>query len=101
MTLNRHLYQYHKQIQGLRGNVIELLLKGRINEFYKNNGVRVNTLIEKMASLQKDYYIYEGEQIKTEEKDGKKVFVFQDGKTQEQFNAALENLMNQPTTIKI
>ena len=61
---NERLYAYHQELLKYSGNsIIGLLLKTRINSFYKDNGIRIDTLINKLKGINKKYLVLD-------EKDG-------------------------------
>lgn len=93
---NGLLLQYHAEINQLQNSVIMLLLKGRVADFYKEYGIRINTILEKKTALQKDYFVFEGESIKKEGegKDAKPIML--EGKTYEEFIGKYNELMNEP-----
>ena len=96
---NRQLWQYHQDIQTMNPTVI-MLMKNRIKEFYKNNGIRIKTITEKIFKLQAEYFeIDEDKRIKTVEVEGTKTPVLIHGKTVEIYNEAMKNLMEQENLI--
>jgi hypothetical protein len=71
MSKYKNLYRYHLQIVDSQNNddVIIHLLKGRINDFYKHNGVRLNSMLDKIQAMQKEYFQFdETGKVKTEDK---------------------------------
>lgn len=98
---NRNLYGYHQQIEGLNGSIFELFMRGKIADFKKNNGIRINTLLEKMKAIQAEYFIIENDEVKFEMIEGKKKFILLEGKTQDGFDEAVNELMDKPCAITI
>jgi hypothetical protein len=64
---NAELWQYHTDIQTMNPTV-RMLLKGRIAEFYKQNGIRIKTLSEKINKLQENHFVSEGKTLADFEK---------------------------------
>lgn len=94
------LYSIHKQIVNWKneGNALAFLIKGRINDFYKDHGVIVDKVIEDTRKLRDEYL--------TVDENGKIVFdekkspVYKEGKTEYSFNKNWETLMQQAATAK-
>ena len=92
---NQTLYQYHLEAQQISKSFQGFLLSSRVRDFYKHNKIRLESLFEKMNGLQQMYFVQEGGKTK-ETKDEKGVLmpVMLEGKTFEQFQAALKELMD-------
>ena len=77
---NQTLYNYHVELQQLHKSVLGMLLKAKINEFYKDNLLRINLIEQGIIRIQKDHLVFDDEQIKysdqTENKlDGCEIFI--------------------------
>lgn len=66
MAKNKVLYKYHLQLQEAHGDVMAFLLGSRIKDFYKNNGLKIQSIVDKIASLQKKYFVIENDRVKME-----------------------------------
>lgn len=96
---NKNLYEFHCQLEAMKTSIIFQLLFGRIKDFYKNNDIRINSLIDKLNKLQEEYFIYNEEGKVKEEGDPKKP-VMVEGKTYEEYLEKYELLMEAPCNIK-
>ena len=99
---NQKLMQFHQELQNLNTNsVLGYLLIGKVNDFYKHNGIRVQTCIEAIQKIQFDH-------LEMDEKDHPKLtdpndpnsVILLEGKTMEQLNSATLFLMNKIVNIK-
>ncbi len=102
---NKDLYNYHLQLEQLKSNVIYQLLRGRVQEFYRHNGLRLNTLTEKLQKLQDDFFViinnniqYTKEVIDGEE-TGKDTPVMQDGKLFSDYTEKYNEIMEKDCQI--
>lgn len=97
-TTNHILYTYHVEIQNLQKSVLGLLLRNKVQEFYKNNGLKIDLLSQGTLRIQKEHLVFENEQIKRNED---KTPVLIEGKTNEDLQKAYDELMQKETTIII
>lgn len=97
VTTNENLYAMHLEIQSLGKGVLGLLLRTQINNFYHKNGIRVNTLTEKITANQKEHCEFEEGKIKMVEDKA----VFLEGKTIDMLNEKYKELMEKQITIDI
>lgn len=95
---NGLLLQFHQEINQLQNSVIMFLLKGRLADFYKEYGIRINTILEKKTGLQKEYFVFEGEGIKKEGEGNESKPVMLEGKTYAEFMEKYTALMNEPVS---
>lgn len=102
---NKNLYKFHLELEELKTSVFNFLFKSKIVDFYKNNGLRINTLMEKINEIQKEYFEFEAEgtplaRIKMNiQENSEPLPVLKEGKTMDMYNAAFDELMNRETTI--
>jgi hypothetical protein len=103
---NKDLYRYHQQLQGGSNDIVFHLLTGRIKDFYKNNGLRINTLLEKIEKMQREFFQY-GEDgfvkfqkvpVPNSEEMADEP-VIQEGKSYDDYIAQFNELMERDTTI--
>lgn len=98
------LYNYHQQIEQMRqnGNVAAYLLKGRINDFYKDNGIVIDGIINSIREIQDSHLVIIDNKVQETEPDadGKKHPVFKEGKTKEMMDAMWASLMSTPDVMK-
>lgn len=92
---NGLLLQFHQEISQLQNSVIMFLLKGRVTDFYKDFGIRINTVLEKKTKLQKEYFVFDGENIKKEGEGNDQKPVMLEGKTYDEFIEKYNQLMNE------
>lgn len=74
------------------GNAMAYFTRGKINEFYKDFGIQVNSLITDLNNLKLEYFEFEGTQIKKEE-DGSPIC--KEGMTVHSFNMNYHAMMSQ------
>lgn len=88
------LFSIEKQIKGWseQGNAIVFLLKGRINDFYKDYGIQLNTIITDLNNLKLEYFEFEGDQIKKDEEGNP---ICKEGMTTHSFNMNYHSMMSQ------
>lgn len=89
----RHLWSYHNQIQDLvnRGSVVAFLMKGRINDFYKDYGIQIETIGKDLKRIQEENFVIENGMIKSEGEEKKPVY--KEGKTQESYDKQLNEFL--------
>lgn len=90
---NGLLMQWHTEIGQLQNSVIMYLMKGRLADFYKDYGIRINTVMDKKTSLQKEYFVFEDEKVKHEGEGKESKPVMLEGKTYEEFMKKYNDLM--------
>lgn len=98
-----NLYAYNQEIQNMKGSVLEKFFRGKIDEFYKHNGLRINTMLEKLRHISADFFemTEDEKQIKTIDKDGVKTPVMLEGKTTEDYNAKVNEYLAKEVPIAI
>lgn len=96
---NRTLYTYNQEIHNMSGSILEKFHAGKINQFYKDNGIRVNTLMARLTAIAEDHYKFENGQIKHIAVDGKQVPVLLPGKTTEEYNSKTNEYLDKETSI--
>lgn len=105
------LLAFDTQIRNLNGTVLYFLLQGKINEFYRVNKGRVDTLNLKMVEVLKEFFEYEGndiKQIKTPplfidgvEQPSENLPVLLPGKTREEYEKKWAEFLAKPCYITI
>lgn len=95
---NKDLYSFHLQLLSLKDNILYHLCQSRINEFYKHNTVRINTLLEKIDALQIKYFVIDGDQVRKQENSELPVML--EGMLYEDFTKEYNELLDTPTIIK-
>jgi hypothetical protein len=90
------IYAYHQQIQTWEktGNILAYFHRGKIQEFYKEYGLRINTIYDEVLELQKEYFENEdtGNEVIIKLQDNKPIL--KAGKAQQDYNKAMTELMN-------
>lgn len=94
--MNRQMYSYHLELQGLRGTVHELLNRKKIQQFYTDNGLRINSLMSVLDTLRLKYYQVneKGETLFVDNKP-----VFKEGMKEEDFLTEHNDIMRNQTVI--
>lgn len=99
---NQMLYNFHVELQQIANNsVIGLLLRSKINDFYKENGLRINMLEQGILRIQKEHMEFENDKIKYEGEGENKKPVFLIGKSNETLQEAYKELMEKQIVINI
>lgn len=107
------LMAYHNELLQTQSSIYYKLNQGRINDFYNNNSVRINSIFAKIKELHEKYYEMEnGERkiidVEVSVPEGspegikpqvKKDFVLKEGMTVEKYREEYNELMNQPCNI--
>ncbi len=98
---NEKLLNADTEFQQLMTTALGMLLMGKIQEFYKQNGERINAIRAKVLKIQKAHLVFEGEQIKMSLAliNVPAVPVFLEGKTETELNVAFKALMNETTVV--
>lgn len=94
------LINWDMEIQKMQqvGSVMVLFNKGRISDFYKEHGIRLDGIYKAIENIRKEYCVYENDSIKIEGEGSDRMPVLLEGKTREDFNKAIDDLMNQDIT---
>jgi len=98
---NKDLYRFHLELEDLKNSVYYHLMRGRISDFYKNNGLRVNSMLANINALQTDYFVFENGIVKTEIKIGEENHtpVMNEGKGYSEYVSKFDALMDSDCTI--
>lgn len=81
---NRILLKYNDELQALGNSIVVYLLQSKVKDFYRNNGVRIKSVYDRIRNIQKEYFVFvkdekseDGENIKFEGtgKDAKPVLL--------------------------
>lgn len=93
------IYNYHLEIQQWQkiGSVLLHFHRSKIQEFYKEYTSRLEKIFKEVTQVQDQHFEYEGDKVK--EVDGKPVY--KEGKTEEDFNTAMHELMSQQVAEKL
>ncbi len=102
-STNQTLYNYHVELQQLHKSVLGMLLKAKINEFYKDNLLRINLIEQGIVRIQKENLVFEGDQIQYSDQmeNNQKIPLFLIGKTNEDLQKAYTELMGKQITITV
>lgn len=95
--LNGQLLNYHNELTkwAQHGSVLQHLLHSKVNDFYHQYGVRIQSINDRVLAMQKKYFKHDDKGIPvTENVDGKDVLVCNEGMTQDEFNKEYIALMN-------
>ena len=53
----KRLLQYHDEIESMKGSFLAICNRSKISDFYKNNGIKLNTLGDKIKALRAKHFI--------------------------------------------
>ncbi len=68
---NEKLLKVNSEIEQITSTAVGMLLAGRVSDFYKNNGVRIKAVQERITDMQKKHLVFEEGKIKfPERKEG-------------------------------
>lgn len=99
---NGQLFQLAEQLKEMKHSILGILLKKRIQEFEKNNGIRIVSLYERVAKLQREYFVVdEKNNFKRVGEPGKETNLLQIGKTMDGFNMNFELIMKEIVNVVI
>lgn len=87
------LYNDHVYYNTMMEPALRRLLKGRINDFYKENEVRLSTISEKRDKLQREWLQFEDDKPKFGGEKGKEQVLMIEGKLLEDYKKAYQDLM--------
>lgn len=97
---NRQLLSLHREAQTMTG-LIAIFNRSKIKQFYGDNVIRINTLNEKISKIQREFLVIEeGDKIRHEGEGNDRKPVIQEGKTREEFEAKLKDLLDLEIEIK-
>jgi hypothetical protein len=96
---NRDLLNYDRQNEELAKSVVFHYLRSKINEFYRQNGIRIDTIKTKTVLMQKEYFVFEGDEVKYEGEGKDRKPVLLEGKRLKDFQEALNTYLSEETTI--
>lgn len=88
------------------GSIVAHLLRSKISQWEKDNMVRINSILEKMKSIDMEYWQHTAvdgrvEYTMVDGEGGKREPVLIEGKTREDFESAYKDLLSQETTMVI
>lgn len=97
MVKNKTLYQYHLELETLKPHVLYFLFRNRIDQFYKNNVIRLNSLLKKLDDIQEKYFVIENGKVKQE---GEPLMpVMKEGMLFDEYNKEFTELMEKDIPI--
>lgn len=96
---NKNLYQFHLQLEEMKNSVVFQLLFGRIKDFYKNNSLKINSIIGKLNVLRDEFFEVD-ENGKTKTSGEPLAPVMKEGKTYEEYTVKFDELMEMDCVIK-
>ena len=96
---NQALYKYHLDITAMNGSVHGLFFHSKISEFYKNNSLRINSLLASLNALRKKYMQIDSEGNTLMGED--KIPLFIEGMTKEDYAKEHTDIMRAQTILVI
>ena len=99
---NQFLLHYHQQIEEWKryARIEAQFFRTKINQFYKDNAIRVDSMFKRIQELQHEYFVIENEQIKHEGEGKDRKPVCNPEKTREEYDVKYKELMEKEVTIK-
>lgn len=95
------LFRFEQEILAMQHHPEWFFNNGKIREFFKNNGVRLDSMRTQMKEITEKYFVMEKGHVKMEgEGDGKKE-VLKEGMTREDFDKERMALLEKETVIDI
>lgn len=94
--VNRQLWNYHVELNKISQSAIFFLLRSRINDFYKEYGIRIDTLNNKIKAIEKTYFLHEGDKLQMSAPTEKEASspILNEGKTHDDFNKEINELLD-------
>jgi hypothetical protein len=98
---NAQLLMLDREIQSMRTSVLALFLASKINQFYNNNKVRINSALEKRDALWKEFCVIEEDgKLKMEGEGAEQKLVLKEELRRHEFEKKMVELMNHEITIE-
>lgn len=99
---NRLLWKMHNEMNSFNGSILGILLKGRIRDFYKDNQIRISTLLDRISNIQLEHYETDEQgNLKTELVDGTSKYILKHGCDKEIVDKLFNDLLDKKVDIKI
>lgn len=98
---NQTLYALTKDDNALRDMYLNLWFSPKRAEFYKNNGIRIDTLYKKRNEIVKKYFVIENGDVVSEGEGENAKPKLREGMKQEDYDAELKTWEEAENTIKI
>lgn len=99
------LLNYHTEIQSMGDSIFRHFMRSKVKEFYKHNGLKIDTLINKIKELQNEFFVMEvvdgNTHIATTGEGDDKKPVMVEGKELEKYNEKYRLLMKEPCNISL
>lgn len=93
---NRQLLSFHQEIQGFSQSILYQFNRAKISEFYKQNSIRINSLMEKLSDLNREFFQYDDKALKMGE-DKKPLLI--EGKERGEFDLRLNEILDREISI--
>lgn len=104
-TTNAQLYELSQNEKALIQMLFSISMQPKVKDFWKNNSIRVQTMLRKKNEILQEFFVIENETVKMikETVDGKEkdTPVFNEGKTMEGYEKAMKELMETENTMMI
>lgn len=98
---NESLLAIDMEVVQWQGSALMFFLNGKIQKFYQDNGIRLNTLKEKRKELLEEFVVMENGQVKLEEVEGKQKPVYKDSLREKEFQDKMQELMTKQIAIEV
>ena len=98
---NRMLLQLHQQRNDLTQQqpLLAILLGSKLRQFDNSNGIRIHSLIKKLNKIENEYFVHENDRVKYEGEQGKEQPVLLEGKTREDFDKTINQILDKEIQI--
>lgn len=102
-NINYHkLMQWHRELQALRQNdhILARFFRSKIDDFYKQNKIRINTFIERTKEVDKFWIEHDADGKMLYSGEGQnKVKKLLEGRTKEEYETAMKSMWDEEIAI--
>lgn len=98
-VMNLQIYKFHLEIVEMKGSVREMFFRNKISEFYKNNSLRLNSLLSLLDKIRNKYFETDENRNTKVGEDG--LPVFKEGLLKEDYEKEHTELMRTKTVIVV
>lgn len=98
---NGQLLRWHDELKQLAqvNSIFYHFNRSRINEFYRQNGIRIDSAFKKIDALRREFFLIENDKLVLEGEEGKKEPVLLPDKNKEDFNTKYQEILEGQVSI--
>ena len=98
---NGQLLRWHDELKQLQSinSIFFQFNRSKINEFYRQNGIRIDSVFKKMDVLRREFFLIENDKLVMEGEEGKQEPVLLPEKKREDFNAKYQEILEGQVSI--